>query len=91
MKYPDINIQIRYPNKLINADTPLDCYKKEISGIQTYLPYFCKLCATMKGRLEIQTLILYSLSLSSIARLVVLTNEFMQKLEFNGSKEFLTF
>ena len=44
----------------------------------------------MKGRLEIQTLILYSLSLSSIARLV-LTNEFMQKLEFNGSEEFLTF
>ena len=24
MKYPDINIQIRYPNKLINADTPCD-------------------------------------------------------------------
>ena len=22
MKYPDINIQIKYPNKLINADTP---------------------------------------------------------------------
>ena len=22
MKYPDINIQIRYPNKPINADTP---------------------------------------------------------------------
>ena len=24
MKYPDINIQIEYPNKLINADTPLE-------------------------------------------------------------------
>ena len=24
MKYPDINIQIKYPNKLINADTPLE-------------------------------------------------------------------
>ena len=23
MKYPDITIQIKYPNKLINADTPL--------------------------------------------------------------------
>ena len=23
MKYPDIIIQIKYPNKLINADTPL--------------------------------------------------------------------
>ena len=23
MKYPDINIQIKYPSKLINADTPL--------------------------------------------------------------------
>ena len=22
MKYPDINIQIKYPKKLINADTP---------------------------------------------------------------------
>ena len=22
MKYPDISIQIKYPNKLINADTP---------------------------------------------------------------------
>ena len=22
MKYPDIDIQIKYPNKLINADTP---------------------------------------------------------------------
>ena len=22
MKYPDINIQMKYPNKLINADTP---------------------------------------------------------------------
>ena len=24
MKYPDINIQIKHPNKLINADTPLE-------------------------------------------------------------------
>ena len=23
MKYPDNNIQIKYPNKLINADTPI--------------------------------------------------------------------
>ena len=28
MKYPDINIQIRYPNKLINADTPFEIKRK---------------------------------------------------------------
>ena len=31
MKYPDINIQIKYPNKLINADTPLVC-QYHVSG-----------------------------------------------------------
>ena len=24
MKYPDIDIQIKYPNQLINADTPIE-------------------------------------------------------------------
>ena len=29
MKYPDINIQMKYPNKLINADTPSVCLRWE--------------------------------------------------------------
>ena len=35
MKYPDINIQIKYPNKLINADTPsVSVYIQKASMIE---------------------------------------------------------
>ena len=29
MKYPDINIQIKYPNKMVNADTPSGVREQE--------------------------------------------------------------
>ena len=31
MKYPDIGIQMKYPNKLINADTP---YTRQLRAIK---------------------------------------------------------
>ena len=33
MKYPDINIQMKYPTKLINADTPILGYAPRITYV----------------------------------------------------------
>ena len=35
MKHPDINIQIKYPNKLINADTPSETVRAKDTEGQT--------------------------------------------------------
>ena len=43
MKYPDINIQMKYPKKLINADAPLVEYAlSALSELSTYaLSFIC--------------------------------------------------
>ena len=45
MKYPDINIQIKYPNKLINADTPIKERLTRYSSISRSFAYYITKCS----------------------------------------------